>query len=337
LAGLLLTALVLSLIIHRTVVPLLAAVFLTFCLVLIDVTRLQPWVYQYTIMLSLLACAKSRVVEKTSAEPILFAVQLLIGLLYFWSGAQKLNWSFANEILPALLTHTGLQLPSGAAWWLSAFGACVALCEAMIGVGLLIRRTRRVAVALAVSMHLLVLLIFVAGGHNSIVWPWNSAMMLMVLVSFRDRSSLWKGLIRPRADSIAGRLPLAVFFVCGVLPCLSFFGWWDLFLSGALYSGNTPVAVMRIDEQMRDALPVTAQREVFETSREELILPFHEWSLAELNVPPYPEPRVFRALSRRLCAIAPGRSEIKLIIKQRPSLLDGSFTVTITDCSELDR
>jgi hypothetical protein len=123
--------------------------------------------------------------------------------------------------------------------------------------------------------------------------------------------------------------------VCGLLPALSFIGLWDLYLSGALYTGKTPVAVMHISENLRAQLPATARGNTFRTNSGELMLPFYEWSLADLNVPPYPEIRVYQQLARELCALDADSQASGLIVKGRAALSDGGYQVTLTTCSEL--
>ncbi len=314
-----------------------AAVALTVALVVLDQTRLQPWVYQYLVMLMVLASMRDGAADAT-ALPVLAANQLVLSTLYFWSGAQKLNWSFGHEVMPRLLEQAGINLPSAAVSYLPVVGVLVALCEMLIGVGLLIQRTRRVAVLLALSMHLLVLLMLIAAWRNSVVWVWNICMMVMVALLFwrMDNVLAWRVLLRSGASNASSRLIKVVLVVCALAPVLSFAGWWDMNLSGALYSGNTPVAVLRIGERVRERLPVAAQQQLFTTQRGELMLPFYEWSLVELNVPPYPEVRVFRQLAREVCGYAEEPQEIELIIRERPSLIDGSYNVKRATCQELD-
>ncbi len=49
------------------------------------------------------------------------------------------------------------------------------------------------------------------------------------------------------------------------------------------------------------------------------MLPLYEWSMTELNVPPYPEARVYRRLARRLCRYAEDPRELELIVKETPA------------------
>ena len=123
-----------------------------------------------------------------------------------------------------------------------------------------------------------------------------------------------------------------VFVLCGIAPALSFVGWWDLYLSAALYTGTSPVGVMRLSESMRDKLPQKAQAHLFRTGKGELILPFYEWSIAELNTPPYPEPRAYRQIAKQICEYS---SDVSLTVKSRPSPIDGSYRVSTMSCANL--
>lgn len=307
-----------------------ASVVLTIVLVFLDQTRLQPWVYQYAIMLAFLVFTRP---DSASQKAILAANQFVIATLYFWSGLQKLSWTFIHEVAPRLIESTGVRLSPRT---LTVAAVTIAICESLIGAGLLPRKTRRVAVVLACFMHSIILCTFVFSRLNSVVWPWNIAMMAITIILFRrDDETPFKYLVLRRRDGAAvDYLPKAALLICGLLPALSFIGW-DLYLSGALYSGKSPVGVLRISDSLRDRLPAQARDLTFRTNRGELVLPFYEWSLAELNVPPYPEVRVYRQIARQLCALDSDPQVNALIVKGRPALSDGSYEVTATTCSDL--
>ena len=307
------------------------SVVLTIVLVALDQTRLQPWIYQYAIMLALLVFA-----DAVNQKAIVAANQFVIATLYFWSGLQKLSWSFVHEVAPRLVELAGIRLP---ARYLPGIAVAIAICEVLIGVGLLLRRTRRIAVVLACLMHSIILFTLISSRLNTVVWPWNVAMMAITVILFhRNYETPFEYLLRRhREGAAANYLPKGAMLICGLLPSLSFIGAWDLYLSGALYSGKSPVGVMRISESLRDRLPATARGITFRTNRGELMLPFYEWSLAELNVPPYPEIRVYRQIAHQLCVLDsdPQANANALIARGRPALSDGSATVKLITCLDL--
>ena len=155
------------------------------------------------------------------------------------------------------------------------FACAIAAGEMMIGIGLALRKTRVVAIWSALLMHSLLLLLLIGSRRNEVIWPWNLGMIIMVLLLFRRSEASWFQVnFRKRARGLAMYLPRAVFLLCGVLPAFSFAGWWDLYLSGALYAGNAPIGVMRMDGKMRNDLAPAAQEVIFNTSQGEAILPF---------------------------------------------------------------
>ncbi|HET6978355.1 MAG TPA: hypothetical protein VFI24_18635 [Pyrinomonadaceae bacterium] len=294
------------------------SVVLIIVLVLLDQTRLQPWVYQYAIMFVFLVFAQTRAV--------LAANQFVVAALYFWSGLHKLSWSFVHDVAPRLIESAGVHLSPRS---MTIGALTIAICESLIGIGLLFSRTRRIAVVVACVMHTIILITLVHARLNTIVWPWNVAMMaITVIIFYRGDETPFKSLRRDY-------LPKAALLICGLLPALSFVGWWDLYLSGALYSGKSPVAVIRISDTLRDRLSASARETIFKSSRSELMLPLFEWSSAELNVPPYPAVRVYRDITRQLCALDSDSNANALIVKGQPALTNGNATVTVTSCAQL--
>lgn len=299
------------------------ALVLIAVLVFLDQTRLQPWVYQYSLLLGIIAF------QSNSASTTLAACQLAVAAQYFWSGIQKLNWSFAHKILPDIVAVTGISLPQSVLRLLPPLAIVVALSEALLGLALLFRRTRSAAVIVAIMMHVVLLLLMITARQNSVIWPWNVAMIVIVGVLF------WRADVHPRSLSRATYAVRALLAICCLAPALSFAGWWDLYLSSALYSGNTPNAAIRINEEVRQRLSPKTQQLVFFSKAGEPILPVYEWSISDLNIPQYPEVRVYKQLGWSICRLAAGHKDIELIIQERPSIIDGTARVTRWSCLDL--
>lgn len=313
----------------------IAAVSSLFILIFFDQTRLQPWVYQYLLLLVVLASHNWQREDEFGSNQTLGLVQFLIAGLYFWSGVQKLNFSFSHETLPILLTPLQNRFPSTSLpfVWL---GVGMALIEAFIGCGLLWGRTRNLSVCLAVAMHLSILGLLIAKDYNSIVWVWNATLMLLVIAAFWKSGVSVKQTIQEveNRKSIIAKLIVAASLL---LPVLSFWGWWDMYLSGALYSGNVEIGVIRVNEEIIEKLPPKAQQSVFKTkSSGEKMLPLFEWAIAELNVPVYPEQRVFKEVFRDVCGLADDKNGIELIIKGKPAILDGRYQIARMSCAEIE-
>ena len=293
--------------------------------------RLQPWVYQYFLLLVIIALN-----DESDSSQTLGLAQIIVAGLYFWSGVQKLNFTFSHETLPVLLAPLKDFLPLEMPFVF--LGISIALTESLIGIGLFFRRTRNLSVVLAVVMHAVILALLILKNYNHIVWIWNAALIAMVVILF------WKSDVSIRrtftvSHSKSWKTISAKFIVIAalLLPVLSFAGWWDSYLSGALYSGNTAVGVVRINDALYEKLPPKAQKSVFQTKSGEKILPFVEWAIAEFNVPAYPAQRVFKQSAGEVCRLTNDKNGIELIIKQRPAILDGSFELSRISCEELEK
>ena len=108
------------------------------------------------------------------------------------------------------------------------------------------------------------------------------------------------------------------------MPLFNFFGWWDSYLSAALYSGNTLVARVHISDAVVEKLP-PAVREKHHYFNQ---LSVTDWALAELNVPPYPARRVYRGIARRLAALDPAADAVSLVFDGRPNWRTGERATT---------
>jgi hypothetical protein len=294
-----------------------------------DQTRWQPWFYQYLFMFAALAFGASRD-DPERRQASLNACRLIIASTYFWSGLQKANWNFAHSDFPWLMKPVLMHLPESWHEFIGghAWGAAVAEC--CIGLGLLVWPLRPLAVIGALSMHLLILYCLGPWGHgwNTVVWPWNVAMMVFVVVLFTRTRQLrpWH-ILWPRRFLFA-RLTLLLF---GILPLLNFFDCWDSYLSAALYSGNTPDARIFISQGVLDRLPSDAQRHVrvcWDTPDDpDPDCPYEVdifgWSNAELNVPSYPAERVYRGLARRLAHLPDA-----VAVSEAPGEADDTQSVT---------
>jgi len=307
-------------------------------LVCVDQSRLQPWVYQYSLLLIVLGLHDWWTKDAADSTRTLSLLQLTVAAVYFWSGLQKLNFTFVHEIFPLLLAPLRTSLPSLPQL---ASGAAIvaALTETLIGCGLLYSRTRNLCVWLALTTHGLVLVLLIAKGYNSVVWIWNLSLMLVVLILFwRSNVYFFRGRSIWLSQSFKAKLAIFVTLAAALLPVLSFFGWWDMYLSGALYSGNTAIGVIKVDRDLSAQLPAAAKDQLFQMAGTgEEMLPLVEWSMADLNVPVYPEVRVYQRVAREICKLATNKADVELIVKERPMMISGRYKVTRASCAYLEQ
>jgi hypothetical protein len=284
-----------------------------FWLVLQDQNRLQPWFYLYAVMLALTLFRES---------VALAGCRVAVSALYVWAGWHKFNPAFFQEVSPFIAAPLMAHLPPWGgtpALWL-----CYAtpLLELFVGLGLWFPASRRLAIGLVVGIHAVALFVLGPSGNqfNAVVWPWNVAMVLLVLVLFAPAGGDWRSLVKLRES----RPGFAVVTLFCLLPALSYWGWWDSYLSFRLYSGNTDRAAIILSASARQRLPARLRPY---TSPANLpsgsawtgaaLFDLRRWAEAELGVPPLPEARSYRALADYLAVASGPAGAVRLVLEPR--------------------
>src|SRR5439155_13636670 len=129
------------------------------------------------------------------------------------------------------------HLPS---WVMEALRGAVTTApyvELAIGLALWIPALRYAAITSALLIHAAALLFLgpLGRNYNWIVWPWNLAMIALVLVLFTGQRP---GMAKTLRELRCSRPALVVTILYSLLPILSYFGWWDSGFSFTLYAEN---------------------------------------------------------------------------------------------------
>jgi hypothetical protein len=293
-----------------------------------DQMRLQPWVYQYAFMTATLAGFYLGDDKPDRAERTLNVCRLIVASIYFWSGISKLNVTFPTGGLPFFLTTFLPPLPTTVN---VVLGLTAGVVETGIGIGLLFPRVRQAAIYAALGMHLFILLCLGPLGRNfnSVIWPWNVAMALFVVILFgRERDVNWKAVLWPGKRV----WPAIVGLLLVVLPALHIFDCWDAYLSADLYSGTVRYGHILFPASARERMPAEAQSHLHPVEKG-LRVDLFGWATSELNVPIYPEARVYRAIFGDLCHRADSPADAVLVIQERPDLFTGERRLTFLTCA----
>ncbi len=297
----------------------LIAIFLVLAvaIAMFDQSRWQPWFYQYLIMLGAVGFLKRDSAWNTC--------RLVMVCTYFWSGLQKANLDFVHNVFPFMMGAAAQYIPS----WAGFFAP---LIEMAIGIGLL-TRFRTYAIYGAIAMHGFILLAIgpLGSNSNSVVWPWNIAMICFLVILFWRQEVSAGEVLWPR-EGVYQKVVLALF---GIAPILSFFNLWDGYLSSALYSGVRNTAVIYVTDSLKSRLPKEIVDHVYPSNKAGTgILILREWSMSELNAGIYPEPRIYKSLGRYVCTYTRDPAEMKLWIKQTNVLFSADRQVSY-DCPAL--
>lgn len=309
--------------------PLLAFVLNLALLLLLDQSRWQPWVFLYFFLFIGLYLIRRRGGE-VRGESMLHIFRLMLVAQYLWSAIQKMNVSFLTESGPALIG--AIPLLGG---WLSGSIVPVLLmpvAEALVGIGLVFPKTRRPAVVVGALMHALILLALSPLGMNwnTVVWPWNIVMIALLFTLFWPSKEPipFQTMMKSRHPFM---LATALFFVA--LPALNFAGLWDSYLSFALYSDNVKQGVLIMRPEHLKALPEAVWGAAERQRNGDVKLRQFSWSILVMNVPRYPEERVFRSGLRWMCEQT--GDEIRMEIHERPHWLTKERDVKTIGCDDL--
>jgi hypothetical protein len=323
--GALIAMLLLAAIGYQARKTMIASCILFAILMLLDWNRWQPWAYQYFWMLLAMAAIRWDRPDPLKERNVLNALRLVISGIYLYSGLQKLNPNFFNDTYPWLLEPLQDVIPDSIHRSLLRIGYAFPAVEIFMGLGLLAHKTRRTAIVLAVIMHTLILIDMSPLGHNYnyVIWPWNIAMIFLVVLLFNETVPL-SGYRR----SIRSLLVFIIFLLFWIMPFLSFFNLWDSYLSASLYSGNTSSGVIYLSDKVKEKLPQGIKKHVRGTEGQHH-LTIKYWSMMEMGVPGYPEKRLFKNVRDHLYKYADDPSEITLIYTERAGLLGPEKTETI--------
>lgn len=283
-----------------------------------DQTRWQPWVFQYSFLLATLALFSWDSDDVDGQKRTLNIARLIIASTYIFSGLQKMNLNFVENDFPWLVQPITNVFPSSSDLF-HYFGLAVPFVQVAFGIGLLTKRYRRVSLLAAVSMHLFILAMFGPAGldWNNVIWPWTTAMALFDILLFAGKAEfsfhevVWT----------KHRYHAAVLVVFAIFPFLSFFNYWDSYLSAALYSGNLTEAQIYTTDAGKASLPAAIRSRLVHTSSDTNVLNIQRWAIEDLNVTPYPETRVYRRIAKDVCNQLRDPAQLVLIVREQRMFL----------------
>jgi len=317
----------------RPVIPIVAFLAVSLFLCLADQSRLQPWFYQYAVMFAAFAFYLRNGPDLDNQRWLLNTCRLIIAASYFWSGLQKIGVGFTDRVFPSLI-NPYLNFAFGTVNLLPRpLLIAIPLLEVGIGIGLVTRRYRNLAVLFALTTHILILALLIPLRRNSVVWPWNIAMAGFAFILF------WRATDFSLRDILLPRKPgfqIIVLILFLIMPLFSFFNLWDSYLSASLYTGNVQAAVIDVSESAKQRLPPAIQAHVqANRTTGKLQINPTRWSLLELNVPSYPERRIFIKVAKKICEYGHEPHDVTLTIYEKPNRWNGSREISSYKCSEL--
>lgn len=266
---------------NEKVLPVILLTELFSCI--LDVARWQPWEYQYIFIL--LVCFLNKNNPKAARNGLFF----ILVSTYIYSGFHKMNGAFLLSIWERIILRNfiGLSTTTISNVKLHYAGLLLPILEISLGFALLLLKNKKLPALLLISMHILLLLLLGPLGvnHNSVVWPWNICMILLLYLLFIKETKVGYSLIE-----LGKKSNLIVLLFWGILPLLSFVGYWQQYFSSNLYSGNT----FKMDICFEDKKAAKQFFEYLSKGKNRVCngkarLSVLHWAYTEMNVTAYPE------------------------------------------------
>lgn len=259
-------------------------------LVLLDRMKWQPWVYIYTIALTL--C----VFEKFSRKKeVLFLLKFVLATVYFWAGIHKLSPSYIG----------GIQNFSYIFPYSMFLFKLIPYIEVAMGILLFFSPITKVLKNVYIVFHCFIIaFILVVGKVYDVIIPWNIYIIALIEILYRkNKSNLDDNYLKRTKVKIV----IAVFFV---LPILNFYNKLDHYLAFSLYSGKIPhIYFVFQDNPIKETdsylfknafLNASQVRQYIKPKKNYEIFSFYKLVKTELNVPPIIETDVINFLKEKL-------------------------------------
>jgi hypothetical protein len=293
LISLFLVLIIVDLFLEKKILTTLILMMLTF-LVAMDQMRLQPWIYIYFLfMLPLVLSNDDRFT--------LNSIRLIIPGIYVWSGVHKMNEYFVQYLKGILVEVINVQrnVP-----FLESFIQFIPFFELAVGLALLFPTFRQPGVWAAAILHSVVLLLMGPTGANmnSVIWPWNLAMTIMVVLVFHNQD----GRVILHSSAPAKRaISFTLAILVWILPSFNYIGWWDNYLSFSLYSGKISNFYIAIKQDQVHKIEKGFHQYFAEIEGLQggEVIDVQKWCMEELNVPFTGEARIFKNISKSFCLL----------------------------------
>ena len=289
-------------------------------LLIFDQTRWQPWMILYAVLLAaFLYATRKETASPDGPTQVLDLCRLYLICMYFFAGLQKFHYSFA--VLVASMLSPLLQRFQISIEWLTAgntvpMALSMATAECASGVLLAFQKTRRWAVYFLVSMHVMLVLWLSPLGVdlNAVVWPWNIAMVVLLLLLFRQKDEWSLGLLFRR--HLSTRVCAVIF---AIFPLLALTGVWDTPLAFSLYTGGSKEGLIQIDQERIADLPplvrgVTSPRGTIQIAT---------WCEAALGVYPWRETGMFKSAGRQVVEWLGPEAGVRVVELGKPNRFTG--------------
>ncbi len=252
----------------------------------LDTVRWQPWEYMYLCFLLIV------VINFNKPKNILVLTHLFLVSIYFFSGLHKLSRDFLSSVWlnMFLVDFLGLSMDFILKYKLFFIGLTIPAIEITLAIVLLVSKSKRKVSYFLILMHLSILVLIGPLGlkYNSVVWPWNLAMIFILMIIYAKPFEL------SYRKNIGPNLYWLVLWF--VMPVFSLLGSWYQYFSFNLYSGSGNQMYICVSENEQELKPYFEKKSVLFCDGKKIVN-LQNWALKEIKSAPIPEIEIYRKIA----------------------------------------
>lgn len=256
---------------------------------LLDTVRWQPWEFMYMCMFLVV------VINFSKPKNIILLFNLLLVAMYFYSGFHKFNRSFLevfwrDSVLQDLF---GLPLEVILKFKLFFVGLLIPIIEVLLAILLFFSKSKRKISFFLIIMHICILIVLGPLGlqYNSIVWFWNLALIVILLIVYQ------KPIIPINKNLVLANFYWVILWF--VMPVFSFFGMWYQYFSFNLYSGKGYQMYICLKNDNAE-LKLYSEPVDNQLCKGKLYVNLQNWAMTEIKSAPSPEIKVYKKMSNEV-------------------------------------
>ncbi len=303
---------------HRLLIFL--ALLLGAAMVIFDMNRLQPWFYIYCAFLFVLMFYNGRIDDANKFTSFFIVLQLIFCSVYIFNGISQLNSAFIETDFPELISPLQNMMSERQFLFVKKIGVFTPYALILIGVGLLIRVVRYLAITFAVIFHIL-LIIFLfptSVNQNYAMWFCNVTFIPLLFLLFSGKTKQ-----RYYSPTLLFQFPLfyLVIILFWVMPFFNPKNLWPDNLSANFKSGNTNAVEIKFTKNVLDVLPPYVQHFCIPADSA-FVLDYNSWCRDELNTNCYRENITFNNIYYYLQTQSKASvNDLQMVLKPKQKLL----------------
>lgn len=282
----------------------------TTVLILLDINRLQPEFYIFSIILLLVYLYECK---KINEQTWFLLLCILVSAIYIFTGLNKLNDCFYLNVFKPFVYKLQSVLPSSLFTFLLSKSILIPLVEIAIGITIWISKLKKTSFFLTVCFHVTILVFLspLVNNYNYAVFPWNICMIAYVFVLYKHKTGY--NVLKTAKEN---NYVKTILFLFVFIPTTHFVNFADSFISFDVYSGKYSYTYVFITEEMYSEMPLYIKKYAVKNDSEhnDYRLYIEDWATHEIKVPIYYDEWVLKRFQKFFSQFSYSGKRVNLVV-----------------------